>query len=251
MTEKVKSIAEIIKEEREKRKLSFVDLSKITKIPAKYLILLEKNKFDFLPAAIVKGFLKIISWKLKINQKELLGQFDQIFKKKERPPANLKQFNLINFKFKLNFFYYLIFVVILFYSGSKLTHYFYRAENKQFSQNDVLPKSIKPAEKVFTEPLAALKKKETEVKKDKNVELISSLIVAFDMKDKSWMRVIVDGKKGFEGILNKGSQPMWSANNRVFVRIGNAAAVYAYLNDKPLGVLGKEGEVVEKMFEKN
>ena len=69
--------------------------------------------------------------------------------------------------------------------------------------------------------------------------------MVLDLKDKSWARIFVDGKRVFEGILHSGSNPVWSAQEKIKIRIGNAAAVFAYFNDKPLGVLGENGEIIE------
>jgi len=56
---KTRSIGEILKQERERHRLSLSDLAKRTRIREDYLLSLENNDFDKLPAAIfVKGYIR-------------------------------------------------------------------------------------------------------------------------------------------------------------------------------------------------
>ena len=56
---KTRSIGEILKQERERHRLSLSDLAKRTRIREEYLFSLENNDFDKLPAAIfVKGYIR-------------------------------------------------------------------------------------------------------------------------------------------------------------------------------------------------
>jgi len=56
---KTRSIGEILKQERERHRLSVSDLAKRTRIRQDYLLALENNDFDKLPAAIfVKGYIR-------------------------------------------------------------------------------------------------------------------------------------------------------------------------------------------------
>ena len=43
----------------------------------------------------------------------------------------------------------------------------------------------------------------------------------------------------------------WLAENEFSLKIGNAGAVKLNLNDKDLGSLGKNGEVIDKTFTKD
>ncbi|WP_019499987.1 RodZ domain-containing protein [Pseudanabaena sp. PCC 6802] len=75
--------------------------------------------------------------------------------------------------------------------------------------------------------------------------------VGIAMTNQSWLRVTVDDKIDFEGILSEGTRKSWSANQSIVVRAGNAAAVSVTFNQTPSKVLGAEGEVVEQTFDKN
>jgi len=65
---------------------------------------------------------------------------------------------------------------------------------------------------------------------------------------RSWLRVVADGQRVFQGILEAGETRTWSAARDLSIRIGNAAAVQLIVNGRPLGPLGRPGQVVELRF---
>lgn len=68
------------------------------------------------------------------------------------------------------------------------------------------------------------------------------------MKGQSWLRITVDGKTEFEGVLDEGKKLTWSGDRQISIRAGNASAVGLSYNNQQVKVLGKEGEVVERLF---
>ena len=68
--------------------------------------------------------------------------------------------------------------------------------------------------------------------------------------DTSWLQITVDGVREFQGELDAGTYKSWFGEENVELRIGNAGAVSVTLNGQKLGTLGKPGEVVERVFEK-
>ncbi|MEA5508646.1 RodZ domain-containing protein [Crocosphaera sp. UHCC 0190] len=69
---------------------------------------------------------------------------------------------------------------------------------------------------------------------------------AVQLEDDSWLKVEVDGKTEYEGILEKGAQQTWKAQETLIIRAGNAGAVKLSINNKPAELLGTLGEVKEK-----
>ncbi|KGF71769.1 hypothetical protein DO97_15645 [Neosynechococcus sphagnicola sy1] len=65
------------------------------------------------------------------------------------------------------------------------------------------------------------------------------------------MKVIVDGKSEFEGILNKGTQRTWQAQKELILRAGNAGAVMTSVNQGVEQPFGSLGEVKEITLSKN
>jgi hypothetical protein len=67
------------------------------------------------------------------------------------------------------------------------------------------------------------------------------------MKAPSWLRVTVDGSNRFEGVARAGSIQTFRGKSAV-VRFGNAGGVEVTVDGKPIGTLGKSGDVVERAF---
>ena len=72
--------------------------------------------------------------------------------------------------------------------------------------------------------------------------------VELELKDRSWLRVIVDGRQDFEGVLPEGTQRTWAGDSNVVVRAGNAGGVLASLNGAEAEPMGNPGAVSERNF---
>lgn len=72
--------------------------------------------------------------------------------------------------------------------------------------------------------------------------------VSAKLEDDSWVRVTADGKVQFEGILSKGTQQSWTAQERIVIRSGNAGAVLVSVNQKEAKPLGEAGKVAQVTF---
>ena len=59
----------------------------------------------------------------------------------------------------------------------------------------------------------------------------------------AWVRVVSDGKTVYSGVLQPNEARVFEGNTLVTLRAGNAAALAATFNGKPLGELGPEGQV--------
>jgi len=66
----------------------------------------------------------------------------------------------------------------------------------------------------------------------------------------SWTQILADDVKVFEGVLQPGDNRIWTGQRRVAVRVGNAGGVEVIVNGQSQGILGGEGEVVDRIYEK-
>lgn len=64
----------------------------------------------------------------------------------------------------------------------------------------------------------------------------------------SWLRVVVDEKEVFEGIVVAGGEKEFIAQERIYLKTGNAGSTTVEINGVPQDPLGGEGEVVEKEY---
>lgn len=98
---------------------------------------------------------------------------------------------------------------------------------------------------------AQIKPKQTPTVQIQPVSNISSngqaVQIGVTLKEKSWIRVVADGKTQFEGELPEGTQRTWKAQDQLTVRAGNAGGVLVSVNKeqaKPMGDPGKVKEVI-------
>ena len=63
----------------------------------------------------------------------------------------------------------------------------------------------------------------------------------------SWLRVVIDGKAAFEGLVTAGSEKTFHGRIAT-VRVGNAGGIEVAVNGRNLGTLGQAGTVVERSF---
>ncbi|MEB3295752.1 MAG: DUF4115 domain-containing protein, partial [Synechococcales bacterium] len=72
--------------------------------------------------------------------------------------------------------------------------------------------------------------------------------VGLTFTDQSWVRVLVDGKEEYEGVLPQGTMKAWSADRQVVVRAGNAGGIMVVYNESQAKPLGEPGAVQEVAF---
>jgi cytoskeletal protein RodZ len=69
--------------------------------------------------------------------------------------------------------------------------------------------------------------------------------------ERTYLRVIVDGKVAFEGRVTPGTAYPFEANTQIEILAGNGAALRLTYNLRDMGLLGKYGEVVNLIYLRN
>ncbi len=67
----------------------------------------------------------------------------------------------------------------------------------------------------------------------------------------AWLSIIADGKPSFNGILEKAETKILEGHRTARIRTGNAGGVEVVFNGKPLGALGRRGQIRTVLFTKN
>jgi len=78
--------------------------------------------------------------------------------------------------------------------------------------------------------------------------LTGPLRVSLNAQERSWVRVVGDGRTLYEGELGLGVRRDWQATRQLKVRTGNAGGISLTVNDQPLGLMGKSGQIAEREF---
>jgi cytoskeleton protein RodZ len=76
----------------------------------------------------------------------------------------------------------------------------------------------------------------------------SAIQVYVIVKQRTWLKVTVDGRVQFEGRVVPGSAYPYYGDNRVEVATGNGAALQIFYNQAEIGSLGMFGEISHRIF---
>ena len=71
------------------------------------------------------------------------------------------------------------------------------------------------------------------------------------VKERTWLRIRIDGKEEKEYLFQPGSRPQWRGKEKFYMLIGNAGGIDFDLNGKRVGDLGKPGQVVRVTLPKD
>ncbi|MGB9672498.1 MAG: helix-turn-helix domain-containing protein [Anaerolineales bacterium] len=72
--------------------------------------------------------------------------------------------------------------------------------------------------------------------------------ITISVKQRAWMKILVDGKKQFDGRVIPGSAYEFSGKNQIEIQTGNAGALQILYNQQDLGVMGNVGEVLTRIY---
>jgi cytoskeletal protein RodZ len=79
---------------------------------------------------------------------------------------------------------------------------------------------------------------------DSNVA-VQAVQIGVILKSSSWIRVVVDGKTEFEGVLPQGTSRTWRAQEQLTVKTNNAGGVLMSVNQQAPKQMGEPGKVEE------
>jgi cytoskeletal protein RodZ len=77
---------------------------------------------------------------------------------------------------------------------------------------------------------------------------VTGVQVYVNVRQRAWMRALVDGVVEFEGRVVSGSAYPFTGENSVEIQTGNGAALQVLFNGVDLGLLGVSGQVVDRIF---
>jgi cytoskeletal protein RodZ len=72
--------------------------------------------------------------------------------------------------------------------------------------------------------------------------------VYISVRQRAWIRVLVDGKIEFDGRVIPGSAYQYAGDDKVEILTGNGAAIQVFFNQFDLGPMGLFGEVVHQVY---
>lgn len=261
--EQAKKLSEIgshLRQIRQNKQLSLEQVAEKTMIPVRILAAIEAGNVAQLPEPVyIQGFIRRFADAIGVSGVEFANAFPTEIRKELVKPtwrgtvqAQLRPLHL-----------YLIYMVLVMGAVGGLSYLLSRSTPQMVGVTDGVqsstqqPKQPVAANGSTTVPnLAQMGPFPPAASPSAQPSQVSSspqkpVRVGLTLTDQSWLRVVVDGKTEFEGVLPEGAQRNWMAENQVTLRAGNAGGVMVTFNDGTAKPLGKPGDVEEITFGKN
>lgn len=238
--EKLKEITTKLKQIREQKGIDIEQIAAKILVRPVFLNALEEGRFEDLPEPVyIQGFIRRYGDAVGIDGTAIGQEFGAI----ACPPPTPQDNNDVNNK--SNIYIPLAVPYVLLIIGASLGLFYLlgpkpaeqTVSQSQYSSN-VSEQKTQPKPKASPAEVASKPTPTptpTPTPKPKPVEGVK---VSLDVKDESWVRVITDGKKVFEGTLQKGDKKSFDAKEKLVIRSGNAGAVLVSVNQNkpvPLG----------------
>ena len=219
----MKKIGEKLKEAREKKNITLFQAAQETKIRRRYLWALEEGEHNDFPAEIyLLGFLRTYAEYLNLDSESIMNQY-RVNKENEQKTIdkiNYKEKQKIIIKKKKRTIYAVLGILILLFLFIGIKHI--SIPQKKSSIN-----SEKKPVGSSHQPIRII-----------NLEART--------KDKCWIRVNIDGKESFEGLLYKGENKIWNAKRMITIRVGYVHGIEIFCNKKKVDILkDSEGDINE------
>lgn len=264
------SFGRYLKSVRIEQQLTIEQIANETRIRPEYLLLLEEENYEKLPAEVfVKGFLRAYAKAMGINTDDIIQRYiansasyyascqpietkaDLYKKSKEKMRKRALLYCAVLCGIAL------CTVIIFFLQGKKNSSVrfeqarddksidiIHEAETQNFDEQPEIALLPQKNEEVNEAPNEAIDDIQNTVPIVDDVKVAEKLLLKVKAIEKTWMRIVIDGSNSKEYILNAGESLQLEALSNFALTIGNAAGVTLTLNDKPVKALGRRGQVV-------
>jgi len=242
--EKLTELGYRLQQLRQKQQITLDQVAAQTMIPKRTLAAIEVGDRTQLPEPVyIQGFIRRYADAIGIDGTEFASTFPtQVPLKIDKPfwrgtpiQAQLRPMHL-----------YLLYMVLVVGAVSGLSFILNRSTSPQVVglTNTAIP-SPQPAPNQSNAqivPTSPVQQPSPTAGQQKAVR------VGMKLTAQSWLRVVVDGKAEFEGVLPEGAQRTWLADKQVVLRAGNAGGVIVSFNDGQEKRMGDPGSVEEVTF---
>ena len=289
--QKVSGLGAVLKNEREKRGLSYEQVAQITRLRRHFLEALENEEWHSLPPSVfVKGFIRSYAKALGMEEGKLLDLYKSAVPDDIAPPAPITGPK----KSRKG----IILVLVLLLGTLAVTLYLWMgrpsseqasvqtrnalpseiAEETKESPQPVVPKgekqdsvneqevsahpsksAVEQVEMDILEPLPE-ENESGEYPNDEDLFIASTtestattglFVLAGIVHLRTWIRIYIDDEAPKEYILQPGSSPRWRAREGFYVVVGNAAGIDFDFNGKKIVDLGGLGQKVSLRLPEN
>lgn len=231
------SFGRYLKAARLEKEIDLENVAAETKIGMYYLLLIEKEDHDRLPADVfVKGFLRAYAQAIEADGDEVVKRYlesRRAFQETADFDADLRRSDQAYWPRLFLALGALFGIIVLSVIVISLVYNRPSGDNSELQVPDKLHRDISP--KNLQVPNLAVEKREQTAEK---------LLLKIVGVDKTWLKIVTDGQSAREYSLKSGDLLELEASSGYNLLIGNAAGVQITLNGKPVKILGKSGKVV-------
>ena len=268
--EVMKRLGEFLRGERQARGISLQQIAADTRISMRMLQAIEEGDVEQLPAPVlIKGFLRAYAQRIDLDPEDVIVEYQDLieevgahheaiekFHQRLHPKSSPKKFFALFLALGL-----LAGLALIWSRGS-----YVRRQPKTVAEKNSLS-SVEVSQKTTRADLSSeLNERqpsedhtktaaETETGSETensqpNVQIATGdsipapFVLRAEALARTWLRIIIDGSREREYLLQPGEQLTWMARSKVELLVGNAGGINLFLNDNPLKPLGERGEVV-------
>ncbi|WP_017316619.1 helix-turn-helix domain-containing protein [Mastigocladopsis repens] len=232
---------------RLERGLSLEEMVVLTRIPRRLLQAIEEANLAELPEPVyTQGLIRQFADALGVNGAEFSSTFpigtNRVSLKPGWKMTVMGQLRPVHL--------YVLYIFLIFCSVSGLSGLLnaatLQASRRQNNQKIETQSAAQPQ-------LIQSQKAQFQVfsKSPNSINEIQQVQIGVTLKEKSWIRVVADGKIQYEGELPQGTQRTWMASEQLTVKAGNAGGVMVSVNKQQAQQLGEPGKVKEMTIAAN
>jgi len=244
LAEKLGELGAKLRQVREQKRMSLEQVAAKTMIQPRILNAIEQGRLEQLPEPVyTHGFIRRFAEALDLNGAEFASAFPVkpgVQRRspdwKQLPAAPLRPIHL-----------YVLYVVLIVAAASGLSYLTRSTPTTQPASQSQAPTPAAATSKTSAKANApsATGPEKTPKPAAKLPVPNQPVKVAVTLQQASWMAVVADGKREFEGVLLPGTKRTWTAKEKLTVRAGNAGGVLVTYNDIQAKPMGANGTVEE------
>jgi cytoskeletal protein RodZ len=238
-TEKLTELGTQLNLWRHQQGLSLDELVILTRIPRRILQAIEEGNLTDLPEPIyIQSLIKQFAEALGVNGVEFASNFPIGSQKVVFPQSSWKLRSLVQLR---PIHLYLLYIFLILFSVNSLSQMLNKAA-LQANNNPATSRrvSVLPEEQVT--PPDGMRLRPVSDSLSNNTPAVQ---IGVTLKSSSWIRVVVDGKTDFEGVLPEGTYRSWKAQDQLTVKTNNAGGVLMSVNQQAPKQMGEPGKVEE------
>lgn len=254
-------LGDLLRQSRQQLGLTLDDIQATTHIQRHYLEALEQERFDTLPDRVVgRGFLRNFAVAMKLDPSFVVDLYDGVTRPLHAvPDSRIMSEKGILYKdipmtspSRVSVDLIVGLAVVLVLVGGLLgAFYVFRDRWLPVAREMADQPAMPTADAAFILPTPTPVPTYTATPTNTPTPLYyTGVTVELNVSEESWVQVLVDGAKVFEGIMRPGDEKHWSGERQVAVRVGNAGGVEAIVNGQSVGAMGQRGQVVDQIWEK-